>query len=381
MTALRKPLRRIFSAAVLLCLCLTPSALAAPPGTIIWGYQEGLAKAQSPDGAFGYANVRGEVVIPMQYTSVLDFSLGLGQVRLGNKLGVIRQDGKYLLQPEYDSLLHINAGLYIAQKGIKWGVVSLLPFPDGSGGTTQILYDFVYDTAELTQIGGVDTLILTENSVRTALPLYQITQLMLDRQIPSARFPLRRGLLPDFSDVGPRDWYDLWVDLAFNLGLMEGVGSGRFAPNDTLTVAEALRLAACMESRQTGDNFHTQPITGSVWYRSSVNYCVASGIIRSDEFSSYTRPVTRAEMARIFAATSLGRSIPVINDLGRVKAAVPDVRSGDYAADAIWSLYAKGILAGTDGRYTFRPNTTITRAEAAAIVSRMARTEQRLNLF
>ena len=65
MTALRKPLRRIFSAAVLLCLCLTPSALAAPPGTIIWGYQEGLAKAQSPDGAFGYANVRGEVVIPM----------------------------------------------------------------------------------------------------------------------------------------------------------------------------------------------------------------------------------------------------------------------------------------------------------------------------
>lgn len=381
MTVLRMPLRRIFSAAVLLCLCLTPSALAAPPGTIIWGYQEGLAKAQSPDGTFGYANVRGEVVIPMQYTSVLDFSLGLGQVRLGNKLGVIRQDGKYLLQPEYDSLLHINAGLYIAQKGIKWGVVSLLPFPDGSGGTTQILYDFVYDTAELTQIGGVDTLILTENGVRTALPLYQITQLMLDRQIPSARFPLRRGLLPDFSDVGPRDWYDLWVDLAFNLGLMEGVGSGRFAPNDTLTVAEALRLAACMESRQTGDNFHTQPITGPVWYRSSVNYCVASGIIRSDEFSSYTRPVTRAEMARIFAATSLGRSIPVINDLSRVKAAVPDVRPGDYAADAIWSLYAKGILAGTDGRYTFRPNATITRAEAAAIVSRMARTEQRLDLF
>ena len=76
MTVLRMPLRRIFSAAVLLCLCLTPSALAAPPGTIIWGYQEGLAKAQSPDGAFGYANVRGEVVIPMQYTSVLDFSLG-----------------------------------------------------------------------------------------------------------------------------------------------------------------------------------------------------------------------------------------------------------------------------------------------------------------
>ena len=37
---------------------LVISALAAPAGTIIWGYQEGMAKAQSPDGTFGFANPR-----------------------------------------------------------------------------------------------------------------------------------------------------------------------------------------------------------------------------------------------------------------------------------------------------------------------------------
>ena len=64
-----------------------------------------------------------------------------------------------------------------------------------------------------------------------------------------------------------------------------------------------------------------------------------------------------------------------------VQAAVPDVQPGDYAAGAIYDLYAKGILAGTDGGFTFSPNASITRAEAAAMAARLARAEQRLTLF
>lgn len=368
-------------AALALCALLPLGAGAAPAGVTIWGYQEGMAKAQSPDGKFGYANARREVVIPMQYTSVLDFTLGLGQVQLGDRLGVIRQDGTYLIQPEYGSLFHMTGGLYIAQKGTKWGVVSLLPFPDGKGGTTQIFYDFVYDSARLTQVGGGEALLLTRDGETTVLPFYQINQLMLERQVPSARFPLNRGRLPDFADVSPRSWYDLWVDLAYNLELMEGVGNNRFAPDKHLTVAEAVRLAACMESRQRGDNFHQQSVSGTVWYRSSVEYCIASGILQQGEFTAYDRPVTRAEMAHIFAATSLGRAIPEKNSLERVKAAVPDVKAGDYAADDIYALYAKGVLAGSDGKLTFRPGDTVTRAEAAGIAARMARMEQRITLF
>lgn len=86
-------------------------------------------------------------------------------------------------------------------------------------------------------------------------------------------------------------------------------------------------------------------------------------------------------MARIFAATALGRGMPEINSLERVKSHLPDVKAGDYAADAIYSLYAKGVFTGTDGQLTFRAEGRLTRAEAAAIVSRMARTEQRVNLW
>ena len=60
---------------------------------------------------------------------------------------------------------------------------------------------------------------------------------------------------------------------------------------------------------------------------------------------------------------------------------VPDVTAATPYAEAIYSMYAKGVLSGVDGNFTFRPGGTVTRAEAAAIVSRMARAEQRITLF
>ena len=367
----------------LFCCLMAAALLLGVPASArtIWGYSEGLALAQE-GSLYGYANPAGQIVIPVQYDTALSFSLGMAKVGKQGRLGVIRQDGRYLIEMEYGTLDHIDAGLYIAQKGNKWGVVSILPFSDGAGGKTNLLYPLEYDHIQLTQSGGTDVLVFEKEGNRTTLPLFRLPGLMLEKQVPSARFPLVRGRLPDFSDVGARDWYDLWVDLAYNLELMEGVGGGRFAPKQVLTVAEALQLAAQLESRYTGDSFHTHSAaSGGAWYTPAVDYCIGSGIIRSGEFSSYTRVVTRAEVARIFAATSLAREMPQINSLSQVKASVPDVKAGDYAADAIYSLYAKGVLTGTGSDLTFQPAGSFTRAEAAAIVARMARAEQRITLF
>ena len=45
--------------------------------------------------------------------------------------------------------------------------------------------------------------------------------------------------------------------------------------------------------------------------------------------------------------------------------------SASYA-DAVYTLYRAGVLTGSDDAGSFRPNTTIRRSEAAAIVTRMA---------
>ena len=374
---MRKPRRGRMLPALLLALVLTLS----PAGAVtVYGYQEGLAKAEE-NGLWGFADAAGNLAVPIQYQSVLDFTLGTARVQTGNKLGLIRQDGTYLLEPVYDTLEDLGYGLYLAQQGDAWGVVSMLAFSDGEGGTTQELYPIQYDAVRKGEMDGLEVLILSQDGVETVVPLSSLPQRMVEKGVPSAQFPLIKGRLPSFSDVGPRDWFSVWVDIAYNLGLMEGVGGGRFGPNQTLTVAEALKLAAFLESQATGDTFHLQAVTGSPWYRASVAYCEAKGILAPGEFDDFERPITRAEMARIFAATSLARSLPERNSLSRVRASVPDVGPGNYAAEAIYSLYAKGILTGIDGSLTFRPEDSLTRAEAAAIVSRLARAEQRVDLW
>lgn len=361
-----------------LCLAVHLSLATAFSASV---YEEGFTPIQV-DGLWGFANAYGTVAVSPQYLQVEGFQLGTALVETQEGFGVIRSDGIALIQPGYDSLTSIGYGLYIAQDGDIWGVLSQVPFDATADGLyTQILYPFQYDSIKLETTGGLSVLSFTQSGSKTMVSLSSIGQILVFKQVSSAQFPLTLGLSPNFSDVSGSDWYDLWVDIAYNLGLMAGTGGNAFSPNATLSVAEALKLAAFMESRSTGDDFHLQATTGNPWYRTCLTYCTASGIISSGDFDDYERPITRAEMAQLFANTSLGKSLPVINNLTRVKNTLPDVNVWDTNATAIYHLYSAGILAGSDSNFTFRPDASLTRAEAAAIVSRMARAEQRIVLW
>ena len=374
---------RTLAAALALSLTLGSAALAAPEGATVWGYSEGLAQCEL-DGKWGYVNGDRQVVIPLQYDSIVSFQLGVAAVNLGGKLGVIRQDGTYLIPPEYDTLMPINCGLYIAQRGADWGVVSIVPFPDGAGGETHVLYPLEYAGVALEERGGTQVLSLTRrDGTVTRVPVFDLPAILTERGAPSAQFPLTRGRLPSFTDVSQRQWYALWVDIAYNVGLVSGVGGGKFNPTGTITVAEALQLAATIESRYLDDSFHKTAQTGPNWYTGAVNYCLASGIIQAGQFGAedYGRPITRLEMARVFAAVSPVADMEVLNDPARVRAAVPDLTAGEAGAEAAYALYERGVLSGVDGNFTFRPEGTMTRAEAAALAARIARAEQRLEFW
>ena len=229
----KRALAGLLAAALCAGLFFLPAS-AAPEGATVWGYSEGLAQCELA-GKWGYVDAGRNVVIPLQYDSIVSFQLGIAAVNLNGKLGVIRQDGRYLIQPEYDTLLPIDCGLYIAQKGGGWGVVSILPFPDGAGSTTNVLYELSYDQVQVAEQGGTQVLTLTKGSTVTKIPVYDLPGILAAKGVPSAQFPLTRGKLPSFSDVSPRDWFALWVDIAYNVGLTSGVGKNRYAPNQTLT--------------------------------------------------------------------------------------------------------------------------------------------------
>ena len=86
--------------------------------------------------------------------------------------------------------------------------------------------------------------------------------------------------------------------------------------------------------------------------------------------------ITRAKFAAIFAKALPEKALVTKNTVADAK--IPDVpMSATYAA-AVYQLYRAGILSGSDEAGNFYPQNTIRRAEAAAVVSRMADSDNRV---
>lgn len=173
-----------------------------------------------------------------------------------------------------------------------------------------------------------------------------------------------------FTDVPQTAWYHESVQKAWEIGLIDGVTKTQFQPDGTLTVAQAIKLAAALyQMEHEGEVALTN---GRInWYDSYVSYAVANGIIEKD-YASYTAAqmnaaITRAEFVHIFhGAESTYKAINQVAD-----DAIPDVKNGDAFASDIYEFYRAGILTGSDAKGTFHPASSIKRSEVATILLRM----------
>lgn len=175
-----------------------------------------------------------------------------------------------------------------------------------------------------------------------------------------------------FADVA-NQWYSDSVKKVYELGLMKGTSDGKFNPDGTITLAEAIAMAARLHNISTGGSGEfTQ---GTPWYDVYVDYAVKNGIIKKDDFKDYSRKATRGEMAYIFAS-AVPNVLTRINDVD----SIPDVTEDTKYSDSIFLLYQAGVLTGNDARGTFEPETNINRAQAAAIITRIALPSERKTL-
>ena len=102
-----------------------------------------------------------------------------------------------------------------------------------------------------------------------------------------------------------------------------------------------------------------------------------NGIIGSDLYNAdVDKKATRAQFAEIFARALPDKALYPKNSIA--DNAIPDVRMSDSCAPYVYKLYRAGILTGGDALGTFSPGTYITRAEAAAIIVRMAQAGSRV---
>lgn len=173
-----------------------------------------------------------------------------------------------------------------------------------------------------------------------------------------------------FTDVAESAWYYDEVKEAWENDLIDGMTATSFEPNSSLTVAQAIKLAAALHQMDKNGKV-TLENGADVWYSTYVSYAMANGII-DETYGDYTwaqmnAAITRREFVHIFYGVNdfYARKNTVADN------AIPDVKLDDACADEIYAFYRAGILIGSDDAGTFYPNSNIKRSEVATILIRM----------
>jgi hypothetical protein len=157
------------------------------------------------------------------------------------------------------------------------------------------------------------------------------------------------------------------------MGLINGKTDTQFMPDDNLTYAEAVKLAACMHQLHTAGEV-TLAVGAGEWYDSYVAYAKQNGIIGNDY--AWNSPATRAGYMEIFANALPSDALAPINTIS--DGSIPDVPAGHIQAWAIYRLYRAGIVQGVDGAHSCNPGANIKRSEVAAILIRMMDSSKRI---
>lgn len=176
-----------------------------------------------------------------------------------------------------------------------------------------------------------------------------------------------------FTDVKTSHWFYSGVKAAYDLGIMEGVGGGRFAPDQTVPWSQAVTIAARVRAAYVGEEI---PAVEGEWYRQYVSYAQSCGILpdtHPEGADWNTAAIDRQSIAYLFQAVVDSGDCTAISDLD-----IPDLAAVDSNKQAaVQTLYAAGIFTGRDDG-SFDPTGLTTRAELATILNRLLRPAYRV---
>ncbi|MEI8215651.1 MAG: S-layer homology domain-containing protein [Eubacteriales bacterium] len=179
-----------------------------------------------------------------------------------------------------------------------------------------------------------------------------------------------------FSDVLKNEWYEANIKTVYEYGVMNGVSKMQFSPGSEIKISEILAIAARVRSTYDKDSFVFSIKNGENWYQPYVDYLIEKDIIKSNDFNSnWDKKATRQEFAYVMSRTLPEFEYVEINNI----VSIPDVNSNNLYFKNIITLYNAGIIKGVDLIGSFKPYSNITRAEAAAITSRLFLVDLRMS--
>ncbi len=181
------------------------------------------------------------------------------------------------------------------------------------------------------------------------------------------------GVAPDFEDVPANAWYREDVSSVFRRGILKGLTPTRFGGEETVTLAQAMTMAVRIRLLYEDGTPLPAAKAEEVWYLPALNTALERQWFPLPDLHDFDRPATRGAFVEIlYGALPQGALPPRV-----ATETITDVTRPDLYTKVL-DLYRGGILAGDpDGR--FRPDDTITRAEAAAVLARLTDVTRRLN--
>ncbi|MFD0960915.1 S-layer homology domain-containing protein [Paenibacillus chungangensis] len=172
-------------------------------------------------------------------------------------------------------------------------------------------------------------------------------------------------------------WAAESIALATARGLMQGIGGGRFAPEQGMTRAMAVHMLANLEQTVNSGSVGGVPFTDTndeEWYAAAAGWAYEAGVIvgtGNGKFEPY-RLVTREEMAVMLLryAQYIGLALQEAAEWPENEKADEFVDAADiqpWAKEAVRLLHSAGIHRGKEGN-RFAPGDNLTRAQAAALM-------------
>ena len=181
----------------------------------------------------------------------------------------------------------------------------------------------------------------------------------------------------DFTDVSRSDWYYQFVDYVTSKGYFNGVADKTFAPAENMTRAMFVTVLFRFHGAK-GDSSQSAftDVAPGEWYTAAINWAAANKIVDGVGNGKFAPndPITRAQMCTMIERyLDLYRKAwkVTLPETGSVSVMVDESAIPAYALAAVKQCQRHGLVNGfEDG--TFRPNDLSTRAQVAAVIYRMS---------
>lgn len=172
-----------------------------------------------------------------------------------------------------------------------------------------------------------------------------------------------------FNDVNNVPWAVESIQALEARGIVAGVETATFAPNNQITRAEFIQMlmnALDLNSDKTTSTF--TDVKEGAWCYQAIASAQQLGIVNGKADGSYgiNDAISRQEMAVMLYRAAAKANVKLQNTVNEIKFA-DDSSISVYAAQAIQALQQAGIVSGMVNG-TFAPASNATRAQAAVII-------------